>query len=223
MSFFRRMVWSIGSIFLISTSASAQSLLEFNFNGATGSQTTSVSTYNAPVVQPSTISRGPGVTAAPFADSFNATGWTNSATLDANDYFTFNYSSSSLSSLSNLTINVNRNGLGPRLIEVRDSLSGFGTAGVVQPLPNASLITPISFNLAGVTALQNIPANTIVELRIYAYDSNNATNSQFALDSTGNVPSLVLSGTPVPEPATVGGLAAMGLFGFGWLRRRLRK
>lgn len=218
-----RAFFAVLSVSCLGSVCQAQTLLSFNFNGAAGNQAFSTSSFNAPAVSPSLIIRGSGVTAATFANSFNATGWTNAATPDLNDYFTFNYSNNLISSLSTLGINANRNGLGPRLIEVRNSISGFGTPGVVQSLPNASLITPISFNLSGVTALQNIPASTIVELRIYAYDSNNATNSQFALDSTGNVPSLVLSGTPVPEPATVGGLSALGLFVFGAIRRRFKK
>jgi hypothetical protein len=208
------------------TLASAQStLLEFNFNTASGvtAPATFNSTFNAPAVSPSVVGRGSGIVADAVAGSFSSTAWTNAITPDANDYYSFTYSNSLLSSLSGLSLIANRNGLGPRLLEVRDSITGFGVAGVSQPLPNASQVTPIAFNLSTIPALQNIPASTTVELRIYAYDSNNATTSQFALDSSGNASGLTLTGTPVPEPTTVGGLAAASLFGIGWVRRRFRK
>ena len=225
MLFFRRLVAVMTATLLFASVTNAQQpLLTFNFAGATGSQANSPSTFNAVNVNPSVVSRGPGVTASAFADSISANGWTTATTVDANDYFTLTFQSSTITSLSSIVINANRNGLGPRLMEVRDSLSGFNTATTTPiAVPNASLITPLNFNLSGVTVLQNIPANTLVELRIYAYDATQATNSSLAIENAGPIAGLVLNGTPVPEPATVGGLAAAGLFGFGWLRRRFRK
>lgn len=211
---------ALGLAFLVVPGTARGQHVSFNFTGEPGNQPSSAPSFVGLGVTASSLSRGSGLVAAAQNDSINATGWTNVAAIDTNDYYTFSLSSATTSlTLTSLQIQGNRNGNGPRILELRDSLTGFANAGVIQPLSNAALTT-INFNLSGRPALQNIPIGTSVELRLYAYDAGNNVNGEFFLDSVGGIPAIAVN--PVPEPTTVLA-AASATWGLVWGIRRRRR
>jgi hypothetical protein len=120
-------------------------------------------------------------------------------------------------SLHTLRIQGNRNGNGPKTLELRDSRTGFDQLGVILPLTNAALTT-LDFDTSSRALLQNMAPGTSVELRLYAYDAGSNPNGELFLDSVGG--NSAISVNPVPEPATVLGLSAAGLGLAAAVRRR---
>jgi autotransporter-associated beta strand protein len=107
-------------------------------------------------------------------------------------------------------------GGGPITIEI-DSLSPTTANG---PVPGFDLNQSYQWTIArvtngGITGFD--PAKFALDASGFM---NSPNSSQFGIEVSGN--DLVLTYTPVPEPATVLGLAA-GALGAGWLRRRLRR
>ena len=68
------------------------------------------------------------------------------------------------------------------------------------------------FDLSGVAALETVPAGTTLEFRFYPYGSE-AQSVWIVVDN------IAVSGSVIPEPASVA-LLGLGLLAGAWFRRR---
>lgn len=159
---------------ILFTNASSQ-VLNFNFQGSNGDEATWPSSTQAPGVQMSTISRGPGVTAIANADRFNSRDWTTAATLNLNDYieFTITPNAGYSVSLSQIVLQHQRSSTGPKSFVVRTSLDGFAAdATNTVNIPDVNTNQTSTFNFPSV-----IVTTTPIVIRIYAWNAETAAGT----------------------------------------------
>jgi hypothetical protein len=194
-------------------------VLAWELNAATGSETSVNSTTTATGVNTSALTRGTGLTATALANSFNSANFTVSgSSTDAianNKYvqFTVNATSGKTVSLSTLDANFRRSSAtAPNTFQWQYSLDGFATAGV-------NIGTVISYtgtgtsgdaqtqiNLSGISVLQNVGSSTTVTIRLYGYGAGNI-GSTFAIGRlTGD--DLVIRGLVATAPSITGAATA---------------
>ena len=156
------------------------------------------------------LSRGAGAPASGATNSFRTTGFQNDGISTANtDYFQFDASSTTGNALSLSSVNAFYAGTASYFggngvsTEFAYSLDGTNfslissTLTAVTTTPSAS----ITYNLAGVAALQNVPAATTVYLRLYA-SGNTSTGGFGIISSSGTVNGLVVNGSVVAGAGT---------------------
>lgn len=120
--------------------------------------------------------------------------------------------------LTDLDFGARASSLGATNYAIRTSVAGFGTAitngsGTLQDDGTWRRINTTSL------AAVNGAINTPVEIRLYLWDSSAGTTG--TLDT--QIDDVAASLAPVPEPASIIGLSAFGVFGFGLIRKRLKK
>ena len=200
---------------IISTVSTHAQIVVFSFNGSVGNELTL-----APDSQPSfatvtSMSRGSGLTPASGADTFSASAWTTSSSLDLSDYFSFYISpnNGALMSLYNLTLDERRSASGIRDWSVRSSLDNFGTDLSHFSVPDdANTRTDQSTQLG--TSFGNLLNG--VEFRIYGYNSESGAGT-WRIDNVrlaGN-----LSFSAVPEPREYALVVGAGLIAFAMVRK----
>jgi hypothetical protein len=224
MTTIHRSLFAMAVVFLSGAIALGQiNVLQYNFAGQNGTQTTGTSGTNLTGIGSSGLfERGPGlaIPTANLTDSINALNWSTSTTLTdlANDYYRFSFTTNSLLSLNSIIFDANRGGQGPQIVQLRYELNGgtaFTTAGPTIALTNASA-SGLTFNLASIPALQNLPSGTSLAFRIYGYDaggSSGANNQNLGIQNTFTV-------TAAPEPATVFGVSALCVACAGYWRKK---
>lgn len=218
---------------MVCSSSHAQVLFSYDFNGSAGTQANNPATLGSGVsvlLNVSSISRGPGISGNAGANSLNSTGFTVGGTaIDLNDYQTFSVDpSAGVMSMSSLQFRTQRSATGPPNVELHYSLDGFATAGInVGSFVAPTTSTPNLIDVSGVSALQNL--SQPVQFRLYEYGGTGAAGT-FRLTNLGASSAIadhgvIVIGTfiPVPEPATVLGVAAFGAFVVGGFRRRFAK
>jgi hypothetical protein len=177
----------------------------------------------------------------------SASGWTDAlggvqnslaisslaAAITANDFFTFTITSDALKEASYSSLFLRYSvGANVRPAETTftllSSLTGFTSTDaidtIVATLPtDASVVGTDTFDLTGETALQNIPAETPVQFRIYAHNTGGNAMTRIAIGHlffNNGTDDLTLNGTiattVVPEPTSafmlLGGLGMLMLF-----------
>jgi len=197
-------------------------ILTYDFTGAAGNQVSTTGT-TATGFSSTALTRGPGVTAVTGAGSINSNGW-NSASFDSQDYYVFSVTNSSGSSINfgNLSIGYRRSSSGPLNFDLRVSTDGFNTnqTSVVTFTETASN-TSTTTKVIPLSDLNPFNNSAVLEFRLYAWGASSAGGT-LRLENYGpgaGTPGVSL--TPVPEPATVLGLAAAGLITARFVRRRL--
>ncbi len=162
-------------------------LITFDFAGLVGNELTDNSDAEAAGIAQSTISRGSGVTATNNADRFNSDDWTANPSIDLNDYLEFDISPQvgSTVSVTEIEIQHQRSGNGPRDFVVRISTDGFLSfteiGGFTSP---GTGVTVSTVNTVGVAELQAF--TTPVDVRIYGFDATSGAGTWGPGDGGGN-------------------------------------
>lgn len=223
-------------IFFFSTAqhALSQTLFSYDFNGATGSQSSTAATLGSGVsnaLSVSAITRGPGITGNAGANSFNSTGFVVSGTaIDLTEYQSIVINpSNGVMNLTSLQFRTQRSGTGPPNVELHYSLDTFASSNVTIgsfTLNNTSAAVNV-FDVSTINALQNL--SQTVEFRLYEFGGSNAAGT-FRITNNGASSAISDQGivvigtfTPVPEPTTILGITAVSVGLIGGLRRRFKK
>ena len=151
-------------------------------------------------------------------ESFSSNGW------DVGDYYQFTTSTTGYEDVV-FSFDANGSGTGPRDFKVAYSTNGttftdVGTYSIPSGITwsagaaDATGTTSFSFDLSAVAALEN--ASTIY-LRVVDDSTTSINGSTVASGGTSRIDNVVISASVVPEPATLGLLAGMGVVA---LRRR---
>jgi hypothetical protein len=184
-------------------------VIAWDFNGATGDETVIAPTTADPHLTVSAISRGAGVNAAALTNAYSANSWGAVNLTDAiaaNEYFQFSLQVNANYQVSLATLNANfrRSGTGPNALQWQYSLDGFASPGInigtaisyTGTATNGDAQAPV--NLTGISSLQNLPAGTIITIRLYGWGAS-ALSGSFALGRlTGN--DLAVGGTNIVVP-----------------------
>ncbi len=215
---------------IIVTSVQAQSLLEWNFAGDDSSnRPTMVSTFNAANADSAVLSRGAGAPATPGVNSFRTTGFLNDGISLANtDYFEFTLSASipsptiSLSSFEMRFAGTASFSSTPG-VTMAWAYSFDGGSFTLLDTFNRTGNGTSSFDLSGISALQNISGVDEITFRFYASGQTTTGGWGFINTSTQD-PGLILNGTVVPEPSTYALLVlSAGALAFYRLRSKRRQ
>jgi len=191
-------------------------ILTFDFAGYAGNEASGTSNFNNSGLTSSTITRGTGLTAGSNADRFNATGFTTSATLDANDYFQFNVTPNSGKkfSVSSIEIKFQRSGTGPLKFALRSSQDSYAS-NLDGEKSGTDVTTTQTFTFT-------FSANDIasaVNFRLYCYSAEAGTGTGGPGDFTGDDivviggVSDILASEPTTD-ATLGAFSAISQTGF---------
>lgn len=151
-------------------------IVNFCFAGSNGDETSWPSAAEAAGVQPTSLTRGPGVLASANADRFNSRNWTTGPTPDMNDYIEFvitpkpGYSIT----LSTIFLQHQRSVTGPRSFVIRTSIDGFSPANATneENVPDVNTNQASSFTFPAA-----ITTSSPLVVRIYAYNSEAANGT----------------------------------------------
>lgn len=233
----RIVLLSLISLTGFSSVAQSAFLTTYNFAGAAGNQASQAPDVVASGLSGLNMVRGSGITATSAGNSFSASGW-NSSSLDLNDYFSFGFSTNSgfTASLDSLAYSERRSGTGPTSAVIRYSFDNFATFGSVASYTLAAntVTQRQTFNLSGITALQNFTGT--VEFRLYAFGASASAGTYRLGISTSENPNnfaanLLLEGSvgtlnvnPVPGPSgLLLGFVGVGFAGLARLRQKLNR
>ena len=204
----------------------------YNFFGLASPATATATTFSSNLDSTNVLSRGAGAAASGGANSFRTVGFKNDGIATSNtDYFEFSLSATAGNVLSLSSFDTRVSGTATYLPATTQFAYGtstdgseptsftlIGSATPVTAFTTLSSTTPISYDLSGVTALQNVADNVTVFFRYYASGST-ATGGYGFFSPSANLDGLTVNGT-VPEPTTVlGGLLLLGVAAWGQRRR----
>lgn len=177
-------------IFFICFNLSAQnSLLEFNFAGNSGNETTENSTLNSTNILPAIITKS-GISSAGNSDRFGGSGFPQTNALNVNNFIEVIMKPVSGCDLTvtGITAYLHRSNTGPKNMVVRSSLDNFTTN-----LGNAVTV-PTSVNTVNFTF--SITNSTPITFRFYFYNASAGTGTG-GFDNSGATsnPTLVFLGS----------------------------
>jgi hypothetical protein len=170
-------------VLLFCTHRSFAQLLSFDFGGIAGNEPFVASVFNAPGVQPSSISRGAGITASTNADRFNSFGWTTNLALDATDYLEFTIAPSAGHTLTVTSIIVShqRSATGPTRFLLRTDRDGFNAvASNLVVAPDMTTTRTDTFTLLSPPTI-----SAPLTIRLHASAAESSTGSWGPGDSGG--------------------------------------
>lgn len=160
-----------------------------------------------------------------LAAAINGEGILDGNGTDGGDYATVTVTPNSPINFTNFHLNIASNvtgSQGPQNIDLLSSLTGFTAAdslGTFNPAdPGGFANDGHDFDLSGVAGLQGV--NVPVEFRIYVSDIGNRISIGHVFNGGAITDDVVISGTVVPEPAT---LALLGIGAVASLATRRRK
>lgn len=196
------------------STASADIVARYNFEGNTGSEALAVPTILDSRVLASNLNRGSGLEPATAADSFAATHWQGP---EASDYFTFSVEPEIgyQIDLESLELGV-LGSAATSSFELLWSLDGFGSVLGSVALASTATARTLDFD----TPLSIFEQ---VEFRLQAVGLGN--NDEFAaLTSQNGMPGLALNGSvsAVPEPGSLALLTLTGLVAAGATLKKRR-
>jgi hypothetical protein len=189
--------------------------------GTQGLKATTVATGNT---NSTGLTRGSGVTTTgtAAANAWGGANWasTSTAGISGNETVTFGLTVSAgfTESLSSIALNYRHSATGPSNGFWQYQI-GTGAFTLISDVTNefsstsssGAAITPLS--LSGVTALQNLAAGTIVNLRLTPYGSTSSAGTWYVYDitgsdlvvngSTGSTPAVKFATTPTASPAVM--------------------
>jgi len=192
--------------FLLVSSAQADLLVGFDFNGYAGSELQGTSTVTSVGIDsPSLILRGSGIAASANGDRFNANGWDGTTSdnnaLAANNYFEWTVTTAAGYSMSvtQIAFQVQRSGTGASNLVLRTSVDGYvANLNTLNNFVNGGTTTTSSFDSSGISALQNVSGS--VTFRVIAWPG--AAAGTLGFEGAGNDIQILGTTVLVPEPAT---------------------
>lgn len=194
-------IFSILTLLCLASFAQANDIITFEFSALAGNEVSAPSASNDPLLTPSVITRGAGLTAAANGQRFNGTSWGTNTLADAianNDFMEFSATNTGANqfSITNVIILAQRSGTGPTNWVLRGSHDGFATdLGTFALLGTTT--TTNSLDVSGVATLQN--RNTPVTFRLFAFNASALAGSAGVGDSpTAGDNDLIIQGTTTP-------------------------
>jgi hypothetical protein len=232
-----RTLAALAALAVFGGGAAAQEVVTYGYNfGIPGSFTAGPSTGASALVSPGsfTIGNPLGPAPAPISATSVSTGYPgasgggnigNAIRLGALDpanssYFevTFTPLSGAALTLTDFDFGVRSTPTGGQAYSVRSSLNNYATDLATGAIPNDS-----TWRLANNTLLPAVaPPGTPLTLRVYAYGGTGNPTPGIITTRLDDV-SVTFAVIPVPEPATVLGVAAAGLGLASLARRKLRR
>ena len=193
----------------------AAPIASWNFFGQSSPVSLAATSFNANLVSAAganTLTRGPGAVSSTGGNSFRTTGFQNNGIATTNtDYFQITLQPAAGYRTSLAAINANFVGTNTFFAspgvssQFAYSLDGTNFTLIGSPIVNSTLPLSGSFDLSGVSALQNVPAGTTITLRYYA--SGQTTTGGWGFSSTAATPTaangLNVLGTISTLPAVV--------------------
>jgi len=226
----KKTILSFAAIGALSLTASAQNVLVWDFFGDNSSnRPTMDSTFNVLGTSISTLSRGATAQATAGANSFRTTGFQNDGiSLDNTDYFQWTLT------VTEPAFNISLNSIDARFAGTAGFAADPGvTMAYAYSLDSGTSFTLLdsfalvgtpssfSYDLTGVSALQNLTATNEITFRFFA--SGQTTTGGWGFSNTeAQAEGLVLTGT-IPEPSTYALLALAGAGLAGHMIRRRRR
>jgi len=228
----KKLLLTIAAVGVLSFTATAQNILVWDFFGDNSSnRPTMASTFNVLGASVSTLSRGATAPATAGANSFRTTGFQNDGiSLDNTDYFqwtlsvtepAFNISLNSIEARFAGTASYATNAPGGVTMAYAYSLDGGSSFTLTDTFQVFATPSAFSFDLTGVSALQNLTATNEITFRFFS-SGQTATGGWGFSNTELQAEGLVLTGT-IPEPSTYALLALSGLALAGYAARRRRR
>jgi len=234
----KKLITTMAVVLVAATAARADVLAAWDMSGIAASSTSAPATTTGSGMSTSSFAIGPGLQAVNWPDAVGSyADWQISTSLEyalgaGNDYFTFTVTpdAGKTASFSNIFTRFVANAGGSDSsinFALFSDQTGFTTNDILGSLNAATIAADTAYNpvvfatdfdVSGVAALQNVA--TATEFRIYTwkdYGGNRIGIGKTWSGLTGD--DLVVDGTVIPEPATMGlfGLAAAGML---WFRKR---
>ena len=195
----------------------------WDFTGESNVVTSVAEVFDAGLDANNTLSRGTGAAASAGNNSFRTTGFQNNGISTTNtDYFQFSFSAAAGASLSMNSITARFAGTSTYFAspgvtnQFAYSTNGTDFVLVGAPVVVTSTANPVTVDLTGLSALQNLAADVTVTFRFYAsgqtttggWGFNSPALGSYGLDVNGSI-----SGAGTPSPViTVSGPATATAF-----------
>lgn len=202
----RKNITAIFALSLVSMMPSHAQIAAWDFFGESSPAISSADVYDTNLDSSSTVTRGQGATASSGSNSFRTTGFQNNGISTTNtDFFQISLSSDPGQSMSLTTIDARFAGTTSFAAtpgvssQFAYSLDGITFTLIGSPVVTAG--TPATLpqiSLAGIPALQNVPAGTTVTLRYYASGQTTTGGWGFNSPSAGQY-GLAIGGTFAPD------------------------
>lgn len=215
------------AILVVPSSATAQGTFTWNFGTGTGNPAASSSTGTGATAGSFSIANSFGAVATPLtnvnpSDNAGASGAFNLGNAVNNAFTTFNaaapYYQVTLTDsgtgglqLNNFTFNYRRATTGAINYSLRSSTNSFGSDLLTGTVNTINTWVPQTNGTGDV----NLGTGTVT-LRLYVFNGSGAAASGVI---NSQIDDVVISYTPVPEPATMLSLSALGLGAVGLVRR----
>jgi PEP-CTERM motif len=188
----------------------------YTFTGSPGNQVSEAVDANPIGALFSDLTRGPGIVPAAGVDSMNSSGWTTGSSLDPNDYYEWTITplAGFALDLTEFDINFQRSETGPRSVDLRNSLDGFGAFRFLVTVGDdtANHGAGVGPSVVGIWDVDDITAP--VTFRIYGYDAEGASGelrlgvkageeADFLPSELFMTVDITEAATEVPEPASL--------------------
>jgi len=175
----------LGILFFTFTMASGQAIWTNPIDAANPSTQNPYTTGDVkdPNITVSGIGRGSGIAGNAGTGRYNATGWTTSGSLNADDYFYFTLTPNSGYKINfvSLVFNLQRSNTGPATFALRSSLDNYTSTIELIAISGSTLEKTIALSSS---SFQNIAS--AITFRIYGYDADNASGTASINDFTFN-------------------------------------
>ena len=149
----------------------------YTFTGSPGNQVSEAVDSNPIGALFSDITRGSGIAPASGVDSMNSSGWTTGSSLDPDDYYEWTITplAGFELDLTEFFVIFQRSETGPRSLDVRNSLDGFGAFRLLATVGDDTANHGVGAG-NGTTAMWEVDDITApVTFRIYGYDAEDAS------------------------------------------------
>lgn len=188
----------------------------YTFTGSPGNQASEAVDANPIGALFSDLTRGPGIVPAAGVDSMNSSGWTAGSSIDPNDYYEWTITplAGFALDLTEFDINFQRSETGPRSLDVRNSLDGFGAFRLLITVGDDTANHGVGAGNGSGAMWDVDDITTPVTFRIYGFDAEDASGdvrlgvkageeADFLPNHLFMTVDITEAATEVPEPASL--------------------